>query len=94
MINKNSRYEYAIIDYFALNKNEDVHPVLFYPTPDIGTINYFEYAWVKGDRLDSIAERFYGDSSSWWFILNKNPQIKDPNNIPIGTILKIETIVE
>jgi hypothetical protein len=94
MISKNSRYEYSIIDYFALDKNADVHPVLFYPMPDIGTINYFEYAVIKGDRLDLIAKKFYGDPSVWWFILQKNPQIKDPNNIPVGTVIKIEAVGE
>lgn len=92
MIYRNSRYEYAIIDYFALEQNADVHPVLFYPIPDIGTINYSEYEVSEGDRLDLIAERFYNRPDFWWFILDKNPEIKDPNNIPAGTILRIEYV--
>jgi hypothetical protein len=88
----NSRYEYAILDYFALEKNADVHPVLFYPMPDVGTINYFEYAWVEGDRLDLVSQEFYKNPNLWWFILDKNPEIKDPNNISPGTILRIEAL--
>lgn len=92
MIFRNSRYQNALIDYFALNTNEDVHPVLFYQIPDIGTINYFEYEWIDGDRLDSVALAFYGSSDLWWIILDNNPQIKDPNNIPPGTVLRIESL--
>jgi hypothetical protein len=92
MIFLNSRYEYALLDYFALEQDADVHPVLFYPTPDIGTINYFEYAWVEGDRLDLVSQEFYQNPSFWWFILDKNPEIIDPNNITPGTILRIESL--
>lgn len=92
MIYRNSRYEYGIVDFFALDKEEDVQPVVFYPIPNINTINYFEYEWVEGDRLDTVAQKFYGNSSFWWTILDKNPAIVDPNNIEPGTKLIIESI--
>lgn len=89
MIYKNSRYEGAIIDYFALEQEADVHPVLFYPFNDIGTIEYVEYQWLESDRLDLISMQFYDRQDLWWYILENNPEIKDPNNITPGTILRI-----
>ena len=92
MIFKGSRYETAIIDYFALEENADVHPVLFYIFSDIGFINYIEYQWKENDRLDLISNIFYNRPDLWWYILENNPEIKDPNNIAAGTILRIPNV--
>ena len=40
-----------------------------------------------GDRCDSLAVRFYSDSSLWWFIARTN-NLKTMN-IPAGTSLRI-----
>ena len=42
---------------------------------------------TEGDRCDSLAHRFYGDSNLWWFIAHVN-NLKT-NNIPAGTSLRI-----
>jgi nucleoid-associated protein YgaU len=42
---------------------------------------------VEGDRCDNLANRFYGDSSLWWFIAKVNNL--STNNIPAGTSLRI-----
>ena len=41
----------------------------------------------EGDRCDNLANRFYGDSSLWWFIAKVNNLTA--NNIPAGTSLRI-----
>ena len=41
----------------------------------------------EGDRCDNLANRFYGDSSLWWFIAKVNNLTS--NNIPAGTSLRI-----
>ena len=41
----------------------------------------------EGDRCDNLANRFYGDSSLWWFIAKVNNL--SSNNIPAGTSLRI-----
>ena len=41
----------------------------------------------EGDRCDNLANRFYGDSSLWWFIAQVNNLTT--NNIPVGTSLRI-----
>jgi hypothetical protein len=43
----------------------------------------------EGDRCDSLASRFYGDSKLWWFVARVN-NLKT-NNIPAGTSLRIPT---
>ena len=40
-----------------------------------------------GDRCDNLANRFYNDSSLWWFIARVN-NLKTMN-IPAGTSLRI-----
>jgi hypothetical protein len=40
-----------------------------------------------GDRCDSLAHRFYNDSSLWWFVARVN-NLKTMN-IPAGTSLRI-----
>ena len=42
---------------------------------------------VEGDRCDNLANRFYGDSTLWWFIAKVNNLTT--NNIPAGTSLRI-----
>ena len=40
-----------------------------------------------GDRLDNLAQQYYGDPHLWWFIAKAN-QLTDMN-IPKGTSLRI-----
>jgi len=42
---------------------------------------------TEGDRCDNLANRFYGDSTLWWFIAKVNNLTT--NNIPAGTSLRI-----
>lgn len=47
------------------------------------------YRFVAGDRLDLLAERFYGDSQLHWVILYANPQYSNELEITEGAILTI-----
>jgi hypothetical protein len=44
-----------------------------------------------GDRLDLLAQQFYGDINLWWIIASGNPDIIPQNSlfIPIGTEIRI-----
>lgn len=42
-----------------------------------------------GDRLDIIADKFYGDSHLQWIILDANPQYYAPSDIKPGDYLVI-----
>ena len=47
---------------------------------------------TQGDRCDNLANRFYGDSTLWWFIAKVNNLTT--NNIPAGTSLRIPATTE
>lgn len=42
-----------------------------------------------GDRVDTLAQQFYGDSSLYWIILTANNIHDAPFAFPDGTILRI-----
>ena len=44
---------------------------------------------METDRIDNVATRFYGEPNLWWVILDMNPEILNPQNIPPGTQLRI-----
>lgn len=44
----------------------------------------------KGDRLDLLAQQFYGDTNLWWIISSANGNLSQSSlNLPIGTQLRI-----
>ena len=43
------------------------------PTPGV-----LEHVVVEGERLDQLAQRFYGDPLKSWLILDANPEELDP----------------
>jgi nucleoid-associated protein YgaU len=44
---------------------------------------------MAGDRLDNLADVYYGKSTLWWVIAKANPEIMYPDDIPPGTVLRI-----
>ena len=46
----------------------------------------------EGDRLDNLAQEYYGDSSYWWFIARSNNI--HTMNIEAGTRLRIPPSLE
>ncbi|MDD2710753.1 MAG: LysM peptidoglycan-binding domain-containing protein [Verrucomicrobiae bacterium] len=47
------------------------------------------YTIKKGDGIQSIAERFYGDRSKWREIMAANPNLKDPNRLSPGQVIRL-----
>jgi hypothetical protein len=54
----------------------------------LANIEYFEYVWQLGDRMDQLANRFYADDQYWWVIATVNA-ISYPLGVKIGTVLRI-----
>ena len=46
----------------------------------------------EGDRLDNLANEFYGDSTLWWFIARINHL--NTINVPAGTSLRLPISLE
>lgn len=79
------------------------HPVIAVPTADGGTsvavygsgspnlLNtaFVYYTVVEGDRMDLLAARIYGTPSYWWRIADANPEIWYPENLVVGSIIRI-----
>ena len=87
-----SRYEYSVIDFVAVEEDTDANAIVFYEFENIGVISYREHTYKQGERIDNIAVEYYQNPNLWWVILNANPEIADPTNIPIGTTIRIPNV--
>lgn len=57
--------------------------------PDIlDGVETTEHVLVLGERLDSLAARYYGDDEYWWIIALSN-RILDPFSLIVGRRLRI-----
>lgn len=53
------------------------------------------YTIKEGETLTRVALRFYGTKSLWPYLVKHNPNvIKNPNNVPYGTTIKIPKLVK
>jgi hypothetical protein len=91
-IHRGSRYEYADVVYYTKPYTGDKVTVVNYKFDDIGTITYEKYTWKVNDRLYLLAQEYYKNPTSWWIILEHNPEVKDPSNIAPGTVLRIPRV--
>jgi len=87
-----SRYYDSLIDYFAIKANADNVPVMFYDFSTLGKLNYVDYTWKQGDRIDSIAAKFFLFPTRWWIIAEFNPVISDWFNVKPGTNIRIPRV--
>ena len=69
------------------NNKKYYETTIYNEVPELNTDGYF--IAQEGDRCDNLANRFYGDSSLWWFIAKVNNLTT--MNIPAGTSLRIPT---
>ena len=58
------------------------------PKVDVSSCQLFKVTGLFINRLDLIADKFYGDSSLWWYIAKQN-DIIDFEVVPAGTVLQI-----
>ena len=72
------------------NKKSYYATTIYKKVEEKNTDSYF--IATQGDRCDVLANRFYGDSTLWWFIAKVNNLTT--NNIPAGTSLRIPATTE
>jgi len=73
------------------NNGAKFYSTTFYPSIPYSDSDIFVIT-VKGDRLDLLANQFYGDPKLWWVIAMANKDF--PQNsltLPIGSQLRIPT---
>lgn len=55
----------------------------------LGSVSFSLHRVVEGDTLRNIAARLLGNDSRWWEIADINPQVKFPEDITVGSSLRI-----
>lgn len=89
MIERVSRYYDGPLAQIR-QKNTNKYTIAVYRKfPESRSVKYTEYTWVDGDSLGSLAKVYIGNSRYWWEIMEINPEIVDPLNIPPGTVLRM-----
>ena len=80
-----SRYKNTRITRSKKNKALTYNTTFYVNVPESNDDVYV--ITQEGDRLDKLANQFYGTPQMWWFIARVN-NLKT-NNIPAGTSLRI-----
>jgi hypothetical protein len=88
MIYTDSRYADGFVSRVVDSRKNTYELALYRQFPE-GRSNFFLYTWAQKDRIDLIANKFLGDPSLWWIIMDYNPEVVDPFDISVGTILRI-----
>lgn len=88
MISSTSRYRTAIIQTVTA-PDGTTRQEMRIPFPRSQQINYTYYRVLGGDRVDTIAYKFFKNATMWWMIANSNPEIIDWVELPPGTIIRV-----
>ena len=62
--------------------------------PNIVVANDTYIETITPERLDALANQFYGDTSLWWVIAAANGIGKGTIRVPIGMILRIPNVTD
>jgi hypothetical protein len=88
MIYLDSRYSDARL-YQAYDSRTGKYNVTVLRQYPVYETTFYYHEWSETDRLDILARKYLGSPSLWWQIMDLNPEIIDPFNIPYGTQLRI-----
>ena len=50
---------------------------------------YSQYVARQGDTFEGLAAKLYNDGTRYWEIADINPQVDFPEDIPVGTVLRL-----
>lgn len=53
------------------------------------SVDFFYYTVTDIDRIEDLAGTYLGSSDLWWRIMDINPNILNPFEIPAGTEIRI-----
>ena len=88
MIYAHSRYADAPVEFSRNSAGEPKRAIRPDPSRPVGT-QFHYHVVVEGDRLDLLAARYYRDTELWWAIADANPEVFYPDDLDIGTTLRI-----
>ena len=52
-------------------------------------VSFDRYTSRQDDSFDTIAQRIFSNPQEYWRIADLNPQVKFPNTIEVGTVVRI-----
>jgi hypothetical protein len=88
LIYSDSRYADGIV-LKALDARSNTPRTTVYRRFPSYTSQFFHYTWVEGDRIEAVATDLLGSPDAWWRIMDLNPEVIDPFEIPIGTVIRV-----
>lgn len=88
MITENSRYRQAVITT-EVGPDGETRQEMRAPFPRSRQITFTYYRVLSGDRVDTIAYRFFGNGQLWWMIADANPEVLDWTDLQPGLILRV-----
>tara|TARA_R100001509_G_scaffold165100_1_gene145137 strand:- start:2423 stop:2731 length:309 start_codon:yes stop_codon:yes gene_type:complete len=75
------------------NKGAKFYSTVFYPKVPLSENDIYVLTG-EGDRLDLLADQFYGDPRLWWVISTANKNLPQNSiHLPVGTQLRIPSNV-
>ena len=75
------------------NKGAKFYSTVFYPKVPLSENDIYVLTG-EGDRLDLLADQFYGDPRLWWVISTANKKLPQNSiHLPVGTQLRIPSNV-
>lgn len=90
MILTGSRYVGQPVVHLVVDAEGDTAACVFGPPPSTSATFYY-HTVVQGDRLDNLANDLYGVPDYWWKIAFANPEIFYPDDLVVGSIIRIPT---
>jgi hypothetical protein len=88
VIYTDSRYANGIV-VRSFDSRKAIFEITLFRQFSESTSKFFYYTWTQRDRIDLVANELLGDPTVWWVIMDYNPEISNPLDIPIGTVLRI-----
>ena len=91
MIYLDSRYADGIL-FETYNAKSGYHSPTVYRTWPGYVVDVYFYEVTEIDRIENIAVKTLGNPELWWQIMDVNPEILNPFEIPAGTTLRIPSV--
>lgn len=88
MIFNTSRYVDGPLADVTDNQTGTTRKVVYRKWPAAST-NFAIYVWKDSDRIDIVALQLFGSPDAWWQLMDWNPEVLDPSDIPPGTKLRV-----
>ena len=80
---------YAPIPFTKSPDGKQMYKTTRYPEVPRSINDTYVFTTI-GDRFDTLAQQFYGDSSLWWIIsISNNELVQDSLTPPVGTQIRI-----